>query len=249
MRPRGRSWGTAFGFCFTQRYGRSRDSDQRPPVTSTGELQRVPTRSPIRVSPPSPPCIPRIDDPVSAVARGAMSSPWSICITGSRSGPRRRWWPPSALMQAPVIHELSGPARNRTRPAMSSVVPGATERHLCEVVVDDRRNRHDRLGCLRRHETWPHRIGPDADGAEFVGDLLDEHLEAGLRHRVRRHVAVRRDAGDRRDRDDRPTARLDEIRRRMRASSGTPRSGSCRSRRSSRRASCDGTGRPTRSRR
>ena len=107
-------------------------------------------------------------------------------------------------MHAPVIHELSGPARNANqrrrcprwfRCGAAASARGSRRR--------SRAPRSVRRRC-RSAPGWAHGVGADARRSELVGDLLDQHLQTGLGHRVRRHVAVRRDRGDRRHRDDRP---------------------------------------------
>ena len=77
-------------------------------TTSCGEALR--SRGPLDRRQARPNC----DIPVRDYPRGAAStasSPKNSRAAGSKSGPRRRWWPPSTLSEVPVTQLDSGPSR------------------------------------------------------------------------------------------------------------------------------------------
>src|SRR5262249_55420516 len=70
-----------------------------------------------------------VDVHVFGAARASMTSrPSAGSMNDVKSGPRRRWWPPSTSMISPVIQRESSPTRNRASAATSSGSPTPSAR-------------------------------------------------------------------------------------------------------------------------
>ena len=82
----------------------------------------------------------------------------------------------------------------------------AADRHLGEVVVEDRVRGHDAGDQLGRHQSRLHRVDAHLRRTELVGRHSHEHVDAGLPDAVRAEVAVGRRPRDRRHADERSPA-------------------------------------------